>query len=99
MTIREFEPASPSRDHDEPAAAPLFNNSVLARTPRPPTTRVTRLLAWVLAGLVVAAAVLAAGYGGYRQMQPRPLFTPASASAEHALVPTATAGGASGRRD
>jgi hypothetical protein len=45
-------------------------------------TPVSRLLTWVFVGLVLAAAMLAAGYWGYRQMQPRPLFTPASASGE-----------------
>jgi hypothetical protein len=99
MTIREFEPASASTSHDEPAAAPMFNNSVLARTSRPPMTRVSRLLTWVLAGLFAAAAVFAAAYWGYRQVQPRPLFTPASASTEPAAVPAASAGGASGRGD
>jgi hypothetical protein len=55
-------------------------NSVLDRTSRPPMTRVSRLLAWVLAGLLAAAAVLGAGYWGYRQMQPTPLFTSDSTS-------------------
>jgi hypothetical protein len=56
------------------------------------------LLAWVFSGsMLVAAAALAAGaYWGYRQMQPRPLFTPASATAE---APAVTGGGASGRPD
>jgi hypothetical protein len=98
MTVREFETASASTSHDKPSATPLFDNSVLARTSRPPMTRVTRLLAWVLAGLVVAAAALAAGYWGYRQIQPRPLFTPATAIAEHAAVPPANSGGAPERQ-
>jgi len=98
MTIREFEPASASTSYDEPATAPLFNNSVLARTSRPPMTPVSRLLTWVFVGLVLAAAMLAAGYWGYRQMQPRPLFTPASASAAPAAAPAAAANGASGHR-
>jgi hypothetical protein len=98
MTIRGFESASAGTGHDEPAAAPLFSNSVLARTSRPPMTRVSRLLTWVLAGLLAAAAILAAGYWGYRQMQPTPLFTPASASAEHIAAPAATPGGASERQ-
>ena len=99
MTIREFEPASASTSYDEPPTAPLFNNSVLARTSRPPMTPVSRLLTWVFVGLVLAAAMLAAGYWGYRQMQPRPLFAPSRASAERAAFPPASAGGASGRRD
>ena len=94
MTIRELESASASTSHDQPATAPLFNNSVLARTSRPPMTPVSRWLAWVFAGLLAAAAVLAAGYWGSRQMQPSPLFTPASASAEHAAAPPAGLGGA-----
>jgi hypothetical protein len=62
-------------------------------------TRVSLLLTWVLTGLLAAAVVLCAGYWGYRQMQPRPLFAPSSASAERAPFPPASAGGASGRRD
>jgi hypothetical protein len=86
MTIREFESASANARHDEPAAAPLLNNSVLARISRPPMTRVSWLLTWVLVALLALATVLAAGYWSYRQMQPSPLFTPANASAEHAAV-------------
>jgi hypothetical protein len=100
MTIRQFEPTSSSGSHDEPAGAPLFNNPVLARTSRPPTTRVSRLLTWVLIGLLAAAAILAAGYWGYRQMQPSPLFAPVSASAEQAATPPqASANGAPERRN
>jgi hypothetical protein len=97
MTIREFEPASASRGHDAPPTTPLFNNSVLARTSRPPMTRVSRLLTWVLIGLLAAAAVLAAGYWGHRQTRPRPLFTSASASVDRAAGPAAAAGGAPAR--
>jgi len=43
-------------------------------------TTVGRLLVWVLAGVLAAAAILAAGYWGFRQLQPRPLFTPPTAS-------------------
>jgi hypothetical protein len=86
MTIRDFDSASASMSHDEPAAAPLFNNSVLARTSKPPMTRVSWLLTWVLVALLAVATILAAGYWGYRQAQPTPLFTPASASAEHAAA-------------
>jgi hypothetical protein len=99
MTIRQFEPTSASKSHDERVAAPMFNNSVLARTSKPSMTRVSRLLTWVLIGLLLAAAVLAAGYWGYQQVQPDPLFAPASTSAEKAPHPSANAGGAPGRRD
>jgi hypothetical protein len=92
MTIRGFEPASANTSPGEPATAPLFNNPVLARASRPPMTRVSRSLAWILAGLLAAAAALAVAYSGYRQMQPRPLFTPASQSAERAALPARTAG-------
>lgn len=99
MTIRKFAPVPARTSHGEPATAPLFNNAVLARTSRPPMTKISSLFAWVLAGLLAAAAVLAVGYWSYRQMQPRPLFTPASASAAHGPAPAAPASGASGSPD
>ena len=98
MAIREFEPASASISRDEPATAPLFNSSGLARTSGRPRTRVSRLLSGVLAGLLAAAAVLAAGYWCYRQIQPTSLFMPASEGAERAAIPAAPAGGASERQ-
>ena len=79
-------------------AVPPRSNSVRARRSIRSKTRGNSLLAWVFSGsMLVAAAALAAGaYWGYRQMQPRPLFTPASATAE---APAVTGGGASGRPD
>ena len=92
MTIREFEPTSASTSHNKPTSDPLLNNSVLARTSKPSMTRVSRWLTWVLAGLLAAAALLAAGYWGYQQAQPSPLFAPASASAGQATSSADAAG-------
>ena len=92
MTVREFQPTSTRGSHDEPATAALLNNSVLARTSKPSMTRFSRLLTWILLGLLAAAAVLSAGYWAYRQMQPSPLFAPASASAGQATSSADAAG-------
>lgn len=86
MTLREFYSSSATPSRADPRPAPLFDNSVLARTSSPRMTPVSRWLAWILAALVAAAIILAAGYWGYRQVQPRPLFTPAAAS-ERADIP------------
>jgi hypothetical protein len=96
MAIHDLEPASASPGHDEAAAVPMLSNSVLARTYRPPGAN--RLLTGFLAGLFAAAAVIATGYWAYRQVQPGPLFAPASASPEYTAVPAATAGGAPERQ-
>lgn len=95
MTIREFDPVSAIAVRDEPTNAPVFNNSVLDRAPTPPMTRLARLLGWILAALLAAAACLAVAYWSYRLVQPSPLFAPASASAERAAGPAAAAGAVS----
>ena len=97
MALREFYSLSAAASRDDPHTAPLFSNSVLARTSAPRMTAVSRLLTWVLAALLIAATLLGAGYWGYRQMQPRPLFAPVSAS-ELAAAPAAAVGGAPDRQ-
>ena len=95
MAAHEVGPARAKRDRQ---TIPPRNNSVRARRSRRPKTRASSLLVWV--SMLAAAVVLAAGgYWGYRQMQPRPLFTPASASAEQVTVPAAPPGDGSGRGD
>jgi hypothetical protein len=59
-------------------------------------TTVGRWLVRVLAGALAAAALLAAAYWGFRQLQPRPLFTPATTS-EPIAAQGATTGGAQQR--
>jgi len=60
-------------------------------------TTVGRWLVWGLAGLLAAAALLAAAYWGFRQLQPRPLFTPATTS-EPIAAQGASLGGAPERQ-
>ena len=97
MALHEFYSSSAATSRDDPHTAPLFSNSVLARTSTPRMTVVSRLLALVLAALLIAATLLGAGYWSYRQMQPRPLFAQVSAS-EPAAAPAATVGGAPDRQ-
>ena len=94
MAAHEVDSARPKRKW---RAIPPRNPLAPARRSGRPK-RVNRFLAWVFsASMLAAAAALAAGaYWGYRQMQPRPLFTSADVNAEDAAVPATTAGGATG---
>jgi hypothetical protein len=82
MAAHEFESARAKRGR---RAAPPRNDLVRRRRSGRLRTRGDRLLVWAFsASMLVAAAGLAAGaYWGYRQMQPRPLYAPASVDPEH----------------